>query len=148
MRVLFCVFIALFIANVPNALAEMDPSVILLAKEELAELQRNVTTHALSGLLEKRGTPANEYKSIIDTVLREYASCVIDGLEADDSPISQAAILFISDGYGSEEGRELFESAFTEEEIDEYVNSFAQISVMCTQQVYERNYLITPRSGT
>ena len=143
MKIVVLILSAMLVATSTSAVAEMDQSVIRLAKKELAQLQRDGMRHSLTDLLEKRGLPATDHKQIIDRVVREYASCVVDGLEADHSPISQAAILVISDGHDFADGRDYFESAYSKEEIDEYAESYMRISAGCIQAVYEKNYLIT-----
>ena len=141
-------FLAMLVISPTVAVAEMDETIVRLAKEELAVQQHNGLSHSLTTVLNRLGVPAEDHEQIIYKVGHELANCVVDGLAADDSPISQAAILTISDGLEFAEGRDYFESAYTVEEIDEYVNSYMRISTKCIQVVYEANNLIARRTAT
>ena len=142
MRIVVFVLFSL-IAGLPTSVAaEMDEEVILRAKEHIAALNMEPLRQTLVSVLVKRGTPAEEHSGIVLKVVREIASCIVDGLEADSSLMSQAAILVISDGADFEDGKTYFERVYTEAEIDEYGESYMKISAICNLAVLQKNYLI------
>lgn len=136
--------LSLLLAAAPmSSVAEMDENVILLAKERLTAHKSDTLRQSLTPLLEKRGVPIDDHAQIVADVGYEIASCIVDGLEADSSPISQAAILAISEVTDFADDENYFESAYSREEIGEYMNTYFRILAECNNVVYQRNYLIT-----
>jgi len=141
-RVSELVFALLLIIAPYSVCAEMDEKVVHLAKQYIVTLNVAGLTHTLTPLLERGGFPAEEHPEIIGRVGWEIASCIVDGLEQDSSPISQAAILEISDGADFATGKINFEHLYTEDEIEEYAKAYGRISAECNAAVFEKNYLI------